>query len=88
MGWFMDEQRRFQFSLANVFWLTLVVAVMSLGAKLIRGDAYKAWFVTIVALGVPPAVGALIGGLKGLVRGLVVGVWLLVVLAVLAISVG
>lgn len=87
----MDWRKWIQFSLANVFWLTLVVAVVSLGitAAVRMPDAYRPWFVgSVLAVGGPPAVGALIGGLKGLGRGVVVGAWLLFVFVTLAIFLG
>ena len=60
----MDERKRFKFSLANLFWMMLPLAVVC--AAIGSGSFFPVLFALV--LGLPAAVGALRGGWKGMLR--------------------
>lgn len=69
----MVEQKRVQFSLANVFLMTAVAALATAGVTygLRHGNPWVV--VLMLILGIPTAVGGLFGGASGMRRGLAVG---------------
>jgi hypothetical protein len=75
----MDQRKRSRFSLANMFLLTAVCAVIAAIARACLGDAHSslAWLGAVAILCGPFAsIGALYGGLYGMSRGVVMGLGL------------